>query len=122
MDAGHSDGDVRARAAQAAQLAEFMGRRSAHHAVIVAGDTNMGTDSEGVLQTFLARAELTDACRFLRCGRPNLIDRVMYRSSKITELRAVRFFVDRRFVREDGKDLSDHEAVGVVIQWARGGG
>jgi hypothetical protein len=119
MDSGDSEGDVRARAEQAEQLLAFMQRRSAQHAVVVAGDTNMGTESEGVLRSFLRRAGLTDACRALSCARPELIDRVMYRGSAELTLRATQFSVDRRFVREDGKDLSDHEAIGVVLEWAR---
>jgi hypothetical protein len=48
-----------------------------------------------------------------------MIDRVMFRSSRGVELRVADFVVDRRFVRPDGRDLSDHKAVGVVFDWAR---
>ncbi|HEX3598297.1 MAG TPA: endonuclease/exonuclease/phosphatase family protein [Polyangiaceae bacterium] len=119
MDAGNTPGDVAARTEQAEQLLAFLEHRSAHNAVIVAGDTNMGRESEDVLQGFLKRAGLTDSCRALSCGRPRLIDRVMYRSSASVELRATQFIVDGRFVRDDGKDLSDHDAVGVVVHWAK---
>jgi hypothetical protein len=89
--------------------------------VIVAGDTNMGRESEEVLRTFLARAGLTDACRALACSDPDRIDRVMYRSAPGIELRISKLVVDDRFVRPDGKALSDHEAVGVVVRWTRVG-
>jgi len=119
MDSGDSPDDVAARAEQAEQLEAFMDRHSAHHAVIVGGDTNMGGESEDVLQRFLKRAALTDACRALSCGQPRLIDRVMFRSSASVELEASDFIIDSRFVRSDGKELSDHHAVGVVMQWTR---
>ncbi|HEX4341135.1 MAG TPA: endonuclease/exonuclease/phosphatase family protein [Polyangiaceae bacterium] len=119
MDSMNAPEDVAARAAQTEQLLAFVDHHSEHHAVIVAGDTNMGRESEEILQSLLKRAGLTDSCRTLSCGRPRMIDRVMYRSSDAVELRATRFVVDGRFVREDGKDLSDHEAVGVGIHWAK---
>jgi hypothetical protein len=119
MDSGNAPGDVSARTEQVEQLLAFIESRSLHHAVIVAGDTNMGRESEDVLQSFLKRGGLTDSCRALACGRPRLIDRVMYRSSDTVELRATQFIVDGRFVRNDGKDLSDHDAIGVVMQWTR---
>jgi hypothetical protein len=121
MDSGHAPADVRARALQADQLLQYMARRSVHRAVIVAGDTNMGHDSEEVLRNFLQRAELTDACRALSCPDPEGIDRVMYRSTRELELRVEKLLVDDRFVRSDGQDLSDHKAVGAVFRWSRVG-
>lgn len=119
MDSGGAPADVAARAEQAEQLASFVEHRSAHHAVIVAGDTNMGSESESILQRFLKRLGLTDACRALSCGSPGAIDRVMYRSSVTVGLRARDFVVDSRFARTDGKELSDHHAYGAVMEWAR---
>jgi hypothetical protein len=49
MDSGYAPADVRARALQAEQLLEYIARHSAQRAVIVAGDTNMGRESEDVL-------------------------------------------------------------------------
>jgi hypothetical protein len=121
MDSDNSPADVAARAEQAEQLAAFIEHHSAHHAVIVAGDTNMGGESEQILQRFLKRAGLTDACRSLSCGRPRLIDRVMYHGSQAVELTASDFVVDSRFVRNDGKDLSDHDPIGIVMRWTREG-
>lgn len=119
MDSGHAPADVRARALQADQLLQYMAHRSAHRAVIVAGDTNMGHDSEDVLQNFLRRAGLTDACRALSCPDPEGIDRVMYRSASGLDLRVEKLVTDDRFVRSDGQDLSDHKAVGAVFRWSR---
>ena len=120
MDSGDAPADVAARAEQAEQLASFVEHRSAHHAVIVAGDTNMGDESESILERFLKRLGLTDACRALSSGHAQLIDRVMYRGSAAIELRARDFVIDSRFVRDDGKELSDHHAIGAVMEWARG--
>ena len=119
MDSGDAERDVSARALQAEQLLSFIDRHSADHAVIVAGDTNMGRESESILERFMKVARLTDACRTLSCRWPNLIDRVMYRGSSELTLRATQFAIDDRFVREDGRNLSDHRAIGVVIQWTR---
>jgi endonuclease/exonuclease/phosphatase family metal-dependent hydrolase len=119
MDSGGAPADVRARALQAEQLLAYMAQHSPNRAVIVAGDTNMGHDSEQVLKGFLERAGLTDACRSLGCSEPDRIDRVMYRGSRGLALRAERLVVDDRFVRPDGRDLSDHKAVGVVLRWTR---
>jgi hypothetical protein len=121
MDSGHAQADVRARALQADQLLEYIARHSARRAIIVAGDTNMGRDSEDDLRNFLKRAGLTDACRALACTDPERIDRVMYRSAPGVELRVEKLVEDDRFVRHDGRDLSDHKAVGAVIRWTRVG-
>lgn len=117
FDSGGSVGDVGARAAQADQLADYVQNHSAEHAVIVAGDTNMRAD-ERSLERLLSSATLSDACRVLSCPNPGIIDRVMYRGSDSLRLRASKLEVDRRFVGKDGRDLSDHKAVGVVFRWA----
>jgi endonuclease/exonuclease/phosphatase family metal-dependent hydrolase len=120
MDAGHSPGDVAARGAQAEQLLAYTLKRSSGRAIVVAGDTNMnpGSDQE-VLVSFMKRAGLVDACHELACDNPARIDRVMYRGSSALDLRAARLAVDMRFVTRSGKDLSDHKAVGVVLEWRR---
>lgn len=117
FDSGDAAGDLGARAAQADQLAEYVQDHSAEHAVIVAGDTNMRA-FEPALERLLSGATLSDACRVLTCSDPGIIDRVMYRGSDSLDLRASKFAVDQRFVGKDGRDLSDHKAVGVVFRWA----
>lgn len=120
MDAGHSPGDVGARGQQSEQLLGFLLKRSAGHAVIVAGDTNMNRESDQeMLVSFMKRAGLVDSCRTLNCDDLSRIDRVMYRDSATLDLRAAKLAVDSRFVTHDGKDLSDHKAVGVVMEWHR---
>jgi hypothetical protein len=120
LDAGHSPGDFAARGVQAEQLLAYTLKRSAGRAIVVAGDTNMNRESDQeVLVSFMKHAGLVDACRQLACDNPARIDRVMYRSSPTLDLRAARLAVDSRFVTHDGKDLSDHKAVGVVLEWHR---
>jgi hypothetical protein len=63
-------------------------------------------------------AGLDDACRALACGEENRIDRIMFRSSSDLVLTPSNWHVDPSFVREDGSDLSDHEAVGADLSWS----
>jgi endonuclease/exonuclease/phosphatase family metal-dependent hydrolase len=118
MDAGGSAGDRAARARQVDQLLAALETRSADQAVIVAGDTNMDAQDEPLLDHLLAAAGLEDACRNLGCRTPRMIDRVLFRGSEQVRLEAVHMDIDPRFVAEDGQDLSDHKAVGVVLRWS----
>jgi endonuclease/exonuclease/phosphatase family metal-dependent hydrolase len=118
MDAGGGAEDVAARDAQTQQMLATIESRSAGMAIIVAGDTNMGSDDEASLQMLLQGAQLEDACRVLACGENSRIDRIMFRSSDQIELSAESWRVDTSFVDGDGNDLSDHEAVGVDFSWA----
>jgi endonuclease/exonuclease/phosphatase family metal-dependent hydrolase len=117
LDSGFSDGDTAARADQLEQLADAIGKRSSGRAVIVAGDTNVGETEDGLLADFLTRTGLFDACRSLACPARYSIDRVMFRGNQAIDLRAIRFQVESRFTREDGRDLSDHKAISVVFRW-----
>lgn len=119
MDAGGSAEDARAREAQLEQLAEVIEQSSRDLPVIVAGDTNVPARQRDVLLRFLARTGLHDACETLRCGEPRRIDRVFFRSSRTLRLDARRWSVDRRFVDENQRPLSDHLAVAVELEWAR---
>jgi hypothetical protein len=129
MDAGNASGDLTARAKQVDQLLAEIATRSAGQAIIVAGDTNIkpakNTQNKTMLAKLLTQAKLTDACVHLSCGEADRIDRVMYRSSAALQLEAKTWKVDTTFVDSAGKDLSDHEAVGVLMSWkvlAPGGG
>jgi hypothetical protein len=117
MDAGGSPEDIAARDAQVAQLVAYILMHSLDRAVIVAGDTNMDEEDEASLQALLAAAGLTDVCRALDCGEEYRIDRVLYRSSTRIELTPMAWAIDATFVDSLGNDLSDHEALGVVIGW-----
>jgi endonuclease/exonuclease/phosphatase family metal-dependent hydrolase len=119
MDSGHSRGDVAARSSQAAQLLAHIREHAKGRPVVVAGDTNMTSDADELLEDFRQSENLVDSCRTLRCKEPGLIDRVLYRGTADLEIRATRFTVDSRFVKHDGGDLSDHKAVGVELEWRR---
>lgn len=119
MDSGGSAEDAAARRAQADQLLQTLAQHSAGKPVIVAGDTNLGASDEAVVSMVLEQAHLLDSCRVLSCRSPHLIDRVMYRGTKTVDLTALQFELDPRFVRDDGRDLSDHKAVGVLFRWSR---
>jgi endonuclease/exonuclease/phosphatase family metal-dependent hydrolase len=116
MDAGNGTEDQAARSAQVDQLLESLTRDV--NPVIVAGDTNLKETDEEILQRLLDQAGLTDTCRVLSCGEEDRIDRIMFRSSSWIELVPSNWRVDRSFVREDGEDLSDHEAVAVDFTWS----
>lgn len=129
MDAGNSSGDQTARAAQVDQLLAEIATRSAGHAIIVAGDTNINpsksAENKQMLDKLLLQGNLTDACVHVSCGDVNRIDRVMYRSSAQVQLEALSWKLDTSFVDSAGVALSDHEAVGVQFSWkalAPGGG
>lgn len=119
MDSGGAPGDVLARSEQTTQLLAFIEQRSKGRPVVVAGDMNTKSDTDAVLEAMYTNQGLSDACRSLRCKQPRLFDRVLFRGSKQLELRAVSFLVDGRFVQKDGRDLSDHKAVGVHLEWRR---
>lgn len=120
MDAGGSQEDQDARSDQVDQLLTFIQDHSAGQALIVAGDTNLKArdtvDDSELLERLLEQAELTDACRSVSCGEER-IDRVMLRGSDRISLKATRWEIDRRFVDDQGNDLSDHEALAVQLQW-----
>jgi hypothetical protein len=125
FDAGGSTGDHEARTDEVEQLLALIEERSATHAVIVAGDTNLHTggegdeDDEALLDRLLTGANLTDACVALDCPEPGRIDRVMYRSGDDITLQTHSWSVEERFVTEGGEPLSDHEAVSATIGWSR---
>ena len=134
-DAGGHDRDAAARADNFEQLADFILSRSAGHALIVGGDTNLRYDGtrdarrqalDGDIWTrFLQRTGLTDACAATACGEEALAqagysvhDRFSYRSSADVELQASRHHFEReRFTREDGEPLSDHDPLAVRFEW-----
>jgi hypothetical protein len=118
-DAGGGANDVAARDAQMRQLEDAIARRSAGRAVIVAGDYNLRegrADDLPILSRFYAAAGADDACRALACGEDR-IDRVALRSGARVALRPLSWRVAREFVDASGADLSDHEAIHVVIEW-----
>lgn len=117
LDAGDGAGDLAARRAQLAQLAAAMQRSSPSSAVLVAGDTNMGPSERDELESLLKKVGLRDACTELRCKDPDVVDRVLFRSSVGLTLVPRSHRLDTRFVDGDGEPLSDHPAVAVEFDW-----
>lgn len=113
LDAGRSQGDVLARAAQLAQLARALSERSEARAVIVAGDFNLSRSELAELRAFERATKTRDACRALACPEPGRVDRVLFRSSAALALAPARLRVERGFVDDQGRPLSDHHAVAV---------
>ncbi len=114
FDAGRSKGDAAAREEQVTQLTQAIAANSADRAIIVAGDTNMKVDDEPTFQRLLDGADLTCACRAIKCAEPNRIDRVLFRSTASVKLSAKSLEV-LDFVDGAGKPLSDHEPVRVEL-------
>ena len=120
-EAGGSALDIEVRRANFEQLADYIRTRSRHHAVIVAGDTNLRMSvprDVDTLERFLASTGLTDACRRFGCGEERL-DRVMFGSPGAIQLDVLGWWTDRRFVDVEGAPLSDHPAIGVELGWRK---
>lgn len=118
-DAGDDDGDREARRHQFRQLAADLRRRlPGREAVIVVGDFNadprVPADRE-LLDQLCADCGLRDAAAELGVGEG--IDRLLYRSSDRLHLEALRFGRADELGRADGRALSDHEAVAVLMRW-----
>ena len=129
-EAGSSAEDQKLQKADFAQLAAFIAEHSKGKAVIVGGDTNLHTDEEPenpqdvedtqIWEDFLAAAELTDACTATDCQGTGRIDKFAYRSGGGVDLKATDHTVEtERFKRDDGEQLSDHEAVSVTFAWRK---
>lgn len=129
-EAGSSAEDQKLQAADFEQLAAFINEHSKGHAIILGGDTNLHTDAEpdnpqdvadtDIWEKFLKATGLTDACTALACDDPGRIDKFAYRSSDTVELGVESRKVEiDRFKRDDGEQLSDHEAVAVTFGWRK---
>lgn len=113
MDAGGDAEDIAARQQQIVQLARFINFRSQYKGVILACDTNLGSDDQHDLEVLLNLAGLQDSCQTLECPEPHLIDRIMYRSSLFVKIEPTNWYIPSEFVNEEGEPLSDHRPVAV---------
>ncbi|MFJ8590971.1 jacalin-like lectin [Streptomyces sp. NPDC093598] len=129
-NADSTDDALAARRANVEQLSGFIRANSSGNAVIVMGDTNTRYTRTGDnIRTLLSQNGLTDAwVKLVRGGTPpaqgsdalvcdaaaptddcEVVDKVLYRSSKLVDLTATRYHNDwASFLRSDGKHLSDH--------------
>jgi len=129
-EAGGSESDQALQAEMMVQLAEFMADHSEGKAVILAGDTNLHTntthrDASGtadleIWDGFLAATGLADVCREVTCDEePESIDKAAVRSGGGVTLEAVSRTMPRAtFTSPDGVDLSDHPPVVVTVRWS----
>ena len=120
LDSGGSQEDFSARDSQLKQLLTVINANSTGKAIIVAGDTNLKTETrpedEQFFQGLLDGAGLTDACRSHSCDNEQ-VDRVLFRSSASLNLNVISWKIDTEFVDEQGIKLSDHNAVSVAFSW-----
>lgn len=141
-NAGTNDGDEASRAANLSQLTDFISTHSAGNAVVVMGDTNTRyTRSADTIAEFASDNGLTDAwVQLIRGGSapakgsdalvcdqsgatvPNtceVVDKVLYRSSKLVNLNATSYNNEHaKFLTSDGLMLSDHDPITVGFSWS----
>ncbi|MFF4256924.1 jacalin-like lectin [Streptomyces sp. NPDC001663] len=142
-NAGTNDGDEASRADNLNQLTDFIKTHSAGNAVVVMGDTNTRyTRTADTIAEFGAANGLTDAwVQLIRGGSapakgsdalvcdqsgatvPNtceVVDKVLYRSSKLVSLNATSYNNEHaKFLTDDGLMLSDHDPITVGFTWSR---
>lgn len=144
-DAGTTSLDFRARNDNLNQVAAHIAEWSKGNAVLVFGDLNSRysrAEDTGVRELLAsenpAGPGLTDVWVELQhggvvpadaaaCGNPaadndcEIVDKVLYRSSPLLELRPEVFRYDsQRFLQADGSILSDHSPVFVDFAWTSG--
>ncbi|MFF5144892.1 jacalin-like lectin [Streptomyces sp. NPDC013157] len=142
-NAGTNDGDEASRADNLSQLTDFISTHSAGNAVVVMGDTNTRyTRSADTIAEFASNNGLTDAwVQLVRGGSapakgsdalvcddtaatvPNtceVVDKVLYRSSKLVNLNATSYNNEHaKFLTSDGLMLSDHDPITVGFSWSQ---
>ncbi|MFJ9899542.1 jacalin-like lectin [Streptomyces sp. NPDC091280] len=142
-NAGTNDGDEASRADNLSQLTTFISTHSAGNAVVVMGDTNTRyTRSADTIAEFGAANGLTDAwVQLVRGGVapakgsdalvcdqsgatvPNtceVVDKVLYRSSRLVTLNATSYNNEHaKFLTDDGLMLSDHDPITVGFTWSQ---
>jgi endonuclease/exonuclease/phosphatase (EEP) superfamily protein YafD len=120
-DAGHLPGDLDARRASFAQLADFIAEHSAGQALIVGGDFNLCWSNAGdraAFEELLHRTELHDVANAV--GRPDSrVDRFLFRSGSAVELAPVSLDEAAAFATEAGVPLSDHPALAARFAWRK---
>ncbi|MFF7547523.1 jacalin-like lectin [Streptomyces canus] len=142
-NAGTNDGDLASRADNLNQLTAFIQTHSAGNAVVVMGDTNTRyTRSGDTIAEFAAANGLTDPwVQLVRGGTPpakgsdalvcdqtgptvpntcEVVDKVLYRSSRLVSLNATSYSNEHaKFLTDAGLMLSDHDPISVGFSWSR---
>ncbi|GHF98110.1 jacalin-like lectin [Streptomyces hydrogenans] len=141
-NAGTSAGDLKSRADNLNQLTAFITTHSAGNAVVVMGDTNTRYTRTGdTIAAFAAANRLTDAwVELIRGGVPpsqgsdpllcdqslptvpdtcELVDKVLYRGSRLVSLNATSYRNEHAaFLTDTSRMLSDHDPVAVGFSWS----
>lgn len=139
-DAGTTDADLVARAANIKQVSDFIATHSAGNPVLVFGDSNTRyTRARDNPSLFASANGMTDAwVQLVRNGAPpaagadallcenpstttacETVDKMWYRGSPAVSLTATRFqYASSMFLQEDGNILSDHNPVLVDFEWS----
>ncbi|MEU9291244.1 jacalin-like lectin [Streptomyces sp. NPDC048275] len=141
-NAGTSDGDLASRADNLNQLTAFIQSHSKGNAVVVMGDTNTRyTRSGDTIREFNAANGLTDAwVQLVRGGTPpakgsdalvcdqtgptvpntcEVVDKILYRGSKLVSLNATSYNNEHASFLTDGLMLSDHDPITAKFTWSR---
>ncbi|MER7482567.1 jacalin-like lectin [Streptomyces sp. NPDC126510] len=142
-NAGTNPGDLTARADNLNQLTAFIKSHSAGNAVVVMGDTNTRyTRSGDTIAEFAATNGLTDPwVKLIRGGTPpakgsdalvcdqtgptvpntcEVVDKILYRDSKLVSLNATSYNNEHsKFLTDGGLMLSDHDPIKVDFSWSR---
>ncbi|MFR0359280.1 jacalin-like lectin [Streptomyces sediminimaris] len=142
-NAGTNDGDEASRADNLNQLTAFIKAHSAGNAVVVMGDTNTRyTRAADTIGEFASANGLTDAwVQLIRGGIPpakgsdalvcdqsgatvpntcEVVDKVLYRGSKLVSLNATSYNNEHaKFLTDAGLMLSDHDPITVGFTWSR---
>ncbi|HMG40408.1 MAG TPA: endonuclease/exonuclease/phosphatase family protein [Acidimicrobiales bacterium] len=129
-EAGGTDLDQQLQEDDFVQLAAYIQSHSAGRAVILAGDTNLHTNSDHpdghngadtrAWAQFLGATGLTDACVAVGCPDVSSIDKVAFRSGGGVTLTATSHdFPRARFRDPQGNDLSDHPPLVVGFHWQK---
>jgi hypothetical protein len=129
-EAGATDLDQQLQEDDFVQLAAYIQSHSAGRAVIMAGDTNLHTNSNHpdghngadtrAWAAFLAATGLTDACDAVDCSETSSIDKVAFRSGGGVTLTVTSHdFPRERFKDDQGDDLSDHPPLVVGFHWRK---
>ncbi|KAI0440694.1 endonuclease/Exonuclease/phosphatase [Xylaria telfairii] len=138
-DAGTEAGDLKARASNLQQVADYINTFSAGNAVVVFGDTNSRYTRVGdIVPDFLSQTGLTDAQVELilggvaptvevLCSNPSTtntcetVDKIFYRGSPLLSLTATYWaYESNKFLQPDGNVLSDHNPITANFTWAAG--
>ncbi|KAI0466332.1 endonuclease/Exonuclease/phosphatase [Xylaria cf. heliscus] len=138
-DAGTKDDDLKARASNLQQVADYIDTWSTGNAVVVFGDTNSRyTRVADIVPSFVSQAGLTDAqvelilggvapTEEILCSNPSTtnecetVDKIFYRGSPLLSLTATYWaYESTKFLQPDGNILSDHNPITANFTWAAG--